>query len=611
MENQQKNTFSLKDFLLRSIILIMFYFSFQPMVLAQRTYTVNSTDDYEDVDLSDKICADKNGNCTLRAAIQNANASKLPDIIRFDLKDSVSKRIILKNHLPAFIYPIEIYGTENRDKINPDNGIIVDGNEIEPLFRDSKTPEKRVGFYLSEKSSGSTINGLIFQSFELSALQIDSENNIIQNNIFGSVHDYYHEGNGTGILLFGRKNLIGGYFEREINYFLGNLTGLAVLGDDNEVIGNEVGFYSRDNCTAKNGSGIKVNPRVKNTLIYKNIISGNTFGISLEGSGNRVYENLIGTDRTGKKIVGNFTGILVTAASSNSFIGKAGLGNLISGNEVGVFVDRMRGSVATAEQIRDLVLNIEIQSNKIGTDISGRYSLGNQYGVVVRNTGGVIIGGANPGDANLISGNQQAGILLQNSFEVMILGNTIGLNGLEKDDLLTNNGIILDDVKKNGAFDNILIKSNQIHSGSQYGIFVGEGWKNVGILANTITSSNFLNSSTQPLGMNIGFKKFNPSICLGEDITQKNIILFHKCRLLISDEFFSSTISHPYKDFQNNGYDSNVDQSFLKAAQKSPHQFPSYEKMFWEDFISLYQIRGSFIEGELESYQNYLARLPD
>lgn len=49
------------------------------------TFTVNSTGDGADSNTSDGVCDDGTGNCTLRAAIQQANASAGADMITFSL----------------------------------------------------------------------------------------------------------------------------------------------------------------------------------------------------------------------------------------------------------------------------------------------------------------------------------------------------------------------------------------------------------------------------------------------------------------------------------------------------------------------------------------------
>src|SRR5215216_5173820 len=46
---------------------------------------VNSTDDGADILLGDGICEDEGGNCTLRAAIGEANAFPGPDMISFNI----------------------------------------------------------------------------------------------------------------------------------------------------------------------------------------------------------------------------------------------------------------------------------------------------------------------------------------------------------------------------------------------------------------------------------------------------------------------------------------------------------------------------------------------
>ena len=49
------------------------------------TFTVNSTGDAPDSNTADGICDDGSGNCTLRAAIEQANASAGTDTINFNI----------------------------------------------------------------------------------------------------------------------------------------------------------------------------------------------------------------------------------------------------------------------------------------------------------------------------------------------------------------------------------------------------------------------------------------------------------------------------------------------------------------------------------------------
>ena len=67
----------------------------------------------------------------------------------------------------------------------------------------------------------------------------------------------------------------------------------------------------------------------------RNVISGNgNFGLQIASStGNVVQGNFIGTDKTGTMRLSNASGILLAGAGGNSIGGTgAGEGNLISGN---------------------------------------------------------------------------------------------------------------------------------------------------------------------------------------------------------------------------------------------------------------------------------------
>src|SRR5258705_649022 len=54
-----------------------------PTVSAATTFTVNSTGDGADSNLADGVCNDGTGACTLRAAIQQANADTGAEIVTF------------------------------------------------------------------------------------------------------------------------------------------------------------------------------------------------------------------------------------------------------------------------------------------------------------------------------------------------------------------------------------------------------------------------------------------------------------------------------------------------------------------------------------------------
>ncbi len=96
------------------------------------TFTVNSTGDEPDADLRDRICLTASGTCTLRAAIQQANATGSPDTIT----------------LPAGVYVLTVAGRNEDAAATGDLDIkrkvtiigaaveatIIDGNLIDRVF---------------------------------------------------------------------------------------------------------------------------------------------------------------------------------------------------------------------------------------------------------------------------------------------------------------------------------------------------------------------------------------------------------------------------------------------------------------------------------------------
>jgi hypothetical protein len=142
----------------------------------------------------------------------------------------------------------------------------------------------------------------------------------------------------------------------------------------------------------------------------RNIISGNNNdGITLDGAGaisNVIIGNFIGTTESSGAPLGNSASgiaLLNNAGSTADFIntgpnriGEAGLGNVISANNFGIFIADPNTS-----------LN-RVQGNLIGTNVGGNTDLGNASDGIyfVNGTFDNIIGGAGAGEGNLIAFNR-------------------------------------------------------------------------------------------------------------------------------------------------------------------------------------------------------------
>jgi Right handed beta helix region/Prealbumin-like fold domain len=165
-----------------------------------------------------------------------------------------------------------------------------------------------------------------------------------------------------------------------------------VIGSDGSIIGGE-SAAERNIISGNRGGGVSVFPGVSGLLILN---------------------NYIGTNKTGDGALGN-GGFGVLATGHNTKIGQPGAGNLISGN-AGAGVE-LSGDGAV------------VQGNLIGTDASGDTALGNERAGVLGGGFDPKIGGAAPGERNIISGNGGWGIqLLAGGGTSVIERNRIGTN---------------------------------------------------------------------------------------------------------------------------------------------------------------------------------------
>jgi titin len=153
----------------------------------------------------------------------------------------------------------------------------------------------------------------------------------------------------------------------------------------------------------------------------RNVISGNQAGVYLQYAavGVSVQGNYIGTDARGYKAIGNQFDGIVLGGSNNTVGGSAsGAGNVISGNgRDGISDGPYSGSNGSNS----------IEGNVIGTGSTGTVPIPNrQDGVELAATGDVV-GGTASAAGNVISGNAQFGLVLErNATAIAVQGNDIG-----------------------------------------------------------------------------------------------------------------------------------------------------------------------------------------
>lgn len=222
-------------------------------------------------------------------------------------------------------------------------------------------------------------------------------------------------GGGAGLIIRSPDNVVRGLS-------IGNFPSYGILVDEDAATGNFIelnylGVSSNGTSAAGMDMGIYIS-RGDNNIIQENLISANDNGVYLVTNSNLVQDNYIGTDATGGSALSNETGIVVLGPFGGITVGNQLLDNLVSGNiGAGVYL----GTGAT---------NVTVQGNYVGTDPGGTNPIPNGVGVnIAWQSSDNLIGGSNPGEGNVISGNSGIGLYIgTGATSNQVIGNMIGTN---------------------------------------------------------------------------------------------------------------------------------------------------------------------------------------
>jgi len=287
------------------------------------TFTVNSSGDQSDVTPGDGICATPGGTCTLRAAIQEANALPGSDTILFNIRGTGGSCPSLVTIQPGSDLIID--AADN-------NGLTIDGYSqcnaspnTQPITGNAVIKIEIRGsnssfvFGLHILSPNNLIKGLAVFNWhrQIQLFGERSYDNIIEGNFIGTnaANTFTQtaagiEGDGIRLGIGASNNLIGGTAPSARNIVSGNdqdgigLQGVNVTG--NIIINNYVGLKQTGDVRLRNGAdGVDIAEGVANNWIgglnpgERNVISGNNRdGIELSHD----------TGTTGNHIVSNFIG---------------------------------------------------------------------------------------------------------------------------------------------------------------------------------------------------------------------------------------------------------------------------------------------------------------
>jgi len=380
---------------LLAILVVGFLFLFTVIAQAD-TFTVNSTNDP-----GDGVCDATE--CTLREAIKAANANPGKDTIAFNIPGAGPHTIRPRMELPTITDPVIIDGYTQPGASPNTNPIELGSNAVLKIELDG--------------SLGGSINGLVIVAG-------DSTVRGLVINRFPRVAQCCPGGIGIILMTNGNNVIEGNFIGTDIagTVRLPNDQGGILVWSDNNKIG-----------------GISAPSR--------NVLAGNgSYGVFIDGKGNVVQGNYIGTNAMGTASLTQRWGVLIGYSSSNNVIGGTTpeARNIISGNEIGIEFS----SGVSGERFGNI-----IQGNYIGTNAAGTGALGNtSHGVDLEVYSSLInkVGGTTSGAGNIIAFNGGAGI----RGDGIISSNSIFSNTGLGIDLAFDNGVTPNDPGNADKFSN-------------------------------------------------------------------------------------------------------------------------------------------------------------
>ena len=352
---------------------------------------------------------------------------------------------------------------------NRSYGVVISGSSSNTIGGSTTT----TGLGAGNVISGNNAAGVQIDSPSSSAL---AQYNVVAGNLIGTAAGgMAGEGNGSdGVeIIDGQFNVIGGVSPGDRNVISGNadngvfidqVSGANVPSSNNQVVGNEIGTNISGSSAVPNlGSGVEITDGSSNSVgaisgisalpgtevptpagrTGGNLISGNLqWGIQIVLTGASAGEpqtaiegNYIGLDSSGTYAVGNGLGGVLVDNLSSSLIGQliggasSTAGNLISGNTT-VGIELVGPQVAISGT------NNVVQGNLIGLNAAGNVVTasngvtGNGTGILINNSPDNSIGGASASMRNIISGNSDYGIEIEQirSAGNLVEGNYVGTN---------------------------------------------------------------------------------------------------------------------------------------------------------------------------------------
>ncbi|MBI4932966.1 MAG: pre-peptidase C-terminal domain-containing protein [Actinobacteria bacterium] len=413
-----------------------------PTPASAATLTVNSSLDEPDTTPGDGACLTSVGSCTLRAAIQEANAFAGADTISFAIAGTAPIVITPGSALPAITSQIAIDGYSQSGAVVNNAG--VGTNAVYGIELHGAATPGVAGIALVGGSASSSLSGFYIRDFDIGvSVSVGGAANVV---LSGNAVSNSNIGIRIDATAGAR---VGGGLVSERNHIFGTGTGIRVGGQSSftGIRGNLIGTNRAGLAAAGNNYGVHVTDGSSVTVVGgstpadRNVISGNNFsGILVQAlpgdlgdvSSTNILGNYIGTGVTGLTAVPNgkfgieIQGVTRFASNTNIGDGTVTGRNVISGNaQDGVSI---WDSAAIGGQIRGNYIGVGADGvTPLGNDLAGGTDLSGVAGggIAVRNfASNWTIGGNVAGSENVIANNLR-GVVLYSGTGNRVLGNSI------------------------------------------------------------------------------------------------------------------------------------------------------------------------------------------